>query len=464
MEIMITVFFLLSVTFPVLHLYHCLPMFSESTEGSRRSSKLKQWMIENGHEDEKGMSILVPCYNEQVIIETSIESMRQLAYKKFEVIYINDGSTDGTMPHLNKLLQLKPSSMTPEGKLSFEKINGFYQSELYPNIYVIDKANGGKADSLNAGIEYASNEVVITLDADTILVHNALSAVNDTFQDEDVVAAGGMVHVLQTKTDKPLNRLSLLYANMLIRIQVLDFMKAFYISKRSLVRFKALAVISGAFGIFRKQVLLDVGGYRNTIGEDIDITLRVQKFISKYKHLRISFISEAVGYTELPEKWKDLTKQRVRWQKAYIDCVIHFWAFFVKTLFTKPVSFFYIFESFLIGTLASYMMTVIVITNMITDPQNSYLNYVFFYMFWILLFGLVYDLVALWLGRYYGFKFDLKDGLRLITAILFDIFIYRFVTMYFVMYGSISYFFNKKWNKVDRTGRSYHKEESESAA
>ncbi|MGP4081841.1 glycosyltransferase family 2 protein [Pseudalkalibacillus sp. R45] len=456
MEILIALFFLLSVTFPVLHLYHCLPWFREPNERVRRDPKLKKWMIDHGYEEEKGISILIPCYNETRILKTSIESMKELSYSLFEVIYINDGSTDDTMTYMKELLRLTPCPMSSISKLSHERVEGTYQSELYPNIYVIDKMNGGKADALNAGIEYASNDVIITLDADTILADNALSAVNDVMKDEDVVAAGGMVHVLQTKTNKPLNRLSLRFANMLVRVQVLDFLKAFYISKLSLVRFKALAVISGAFGIFRKQVLVDVGGYRKTIGEDIDITLRIHRYMAKFKNKRIGFIADAVGYTELPETWRDLTKQRLRWQKAYIDCVIHFRSFFGKTLFTKAVSFFYIFETFLVGTLASFVMTGIMLMNMLHDPQNSYLNYVFFYLFWLFVFGLVYDLVAIAIGRHYGFSFEWKESFRLISALTFDIFVYRFVTMYFVMYGSISYFFNRKWNKVKRTGRNYH--------
>ncbi|WP_341357377.1 glycosyltransferase [Rossellomorea sp. y25] len=464
MEIVIIVFFFLSVTFPVLHLYHCLPLFRDPDERSRRNPALKKWMIEHGHEDEKGMSILIPCYNETGIIDTSIESMKSLPYSQMEVVYINDGSTDGTMDYLFERLKLKSCSIDPIGKLSYEKVEGVYRSKLYPHFFVIDKENGGKADALNAGIEYASHDIIITLDADTILAEEALSAVNDAFEDKNVVAAGGMVHVLQAKTNEPSNRLSLRHTNMLLRVQVLDFLKAFYISKLSLVRFRALAVISGAFGIFRKQALLDVGGYRKTIGEDIDITLRIQKLIAKHKNLRIKFISDAVGYTELPETWRDLTKQRLRWQKAYIDCIIHFSAFFGKTLFTKTVSFFYIFEAFLIGTLASYIMTGIVIFNMIYDPQNTYVDYLFFYLFWIFLFGFMYDVVAIRQGKRYGFTFSMKDRFRLFFAILFDIFIYRFVTMYFVMYGSISYFFNKKWNKVSRTGRNYHQEGSKPAA
>lgn len=444
MDIFVEILFFLCVVFPVLHLLHCLPWFRGQNEELKQILKI-----------DKGISILVPCYNEQGIIETSIKSMKSLSYSQFEVIYINDGSTDATMCFLNRFLKLKPCSKSPLKRLSHEKVEEFYQSELYPNIYVIDKLNGGKADSLNAGIEYSSQNMVITLDADTILTNQALSVVNDTFEDNDVVAAGGMVHVLQTKTSKPLNRLSLLRANMLIRVQTLDFLKAFYITKVSLARFHALAIISGAFGIFRKQVLLDVGGYRSTIGEDIDITLRIHRHISKQKNKKIIFLPEAVSYTELPETWKDLIKQRVRWQKAFIDCFIHFQPFFMKTLLTKAVSFFYIFESFLVGTIASYAMTGIVVVNGILNPPSSYVHYLLFYLMYIILFGAAYDLVAIRMGKYHGFSFRKKDVPRLLSAIIFDIFVYRFVTMYFVMYGSISYFFNKKWNKVARTGRNY---------
>ncbi|GGC78359.1 glycosyl transferase family 2 [Thalassobacillus devorans] len=464
MDLFITIFFLISVTFPVLHIYHCLPFFRDEDERTGANKGLKRWKIEHGYEQEEGISVLVPCFNEESIIETSIESMKTLAYSQFEVIYVNDGSSDGTMNYLREMLDLKTSELSPQGSLKHENVKKVYQSQLYPNIYVIDKVNGGKADALNAGIEYSQKDLVVTLDADTILTENALAAVNKAFKDKGVVAAGGMVHVLQTKTDNPLKRLSLKNANMLVRVQVLDFMKAFYISKLSLVRFKALAVISGAFGVFRKDILFKVGGYRNSIGEDIDITLRIQRFIAKKKQLKITFIADAIGYTELPETWKDLTKQRLRWQKAYVDCVIHFWAFFLKTLFTKPVSFFYIFETFLIGTIAAYFMTGLVTYNLITSSENSILAYMFFYLFFLFLFGVLYDLVALRMNKHYGFRFQKGDGFRILGTILFDIIVYRFVAVYYVMYGSISYFFNKKWNKVSRTGRKYNQKKSETAA
>ncbi|MFB4162262.1 gamma-glutamyltransferase [Alteribacillus sp. JSM 102045] len=443
-EILFSIFFILGIIFPLLHLIHSSPWFRTKSEGVIR--KL---------EKEKGISILVPCYNEQGIIETSIENMKSLSYSKFEVVYVNDGSTDQTLPLLNKFLKLKPSSKAPLGKLSHKKVKNVYQSDLYPNIYVIDKSNGGKADALNAGIEYASESLVVTLDADTILTDSALPKVNETFEDKDVVAAGGMVHILQTKTSKPLSRLSLLHANMLVRLQMFDFLKAFYITKLSLARFDALAIISGAFGIFRKQALIDIGGYRSTIGEDIDITLRIHRYISGHVNKKVVHIKDAISYTELPENWKDFFKQRIRWQKAYIDCVIHLRSFFSKTLFTKAVSFFYIVESFLVGIVSAFVMTVFFVVNAILYPPDSYLYYTLFYLSYLFVFGVVYDLAAIALNRHYGFKFQKKDISSLFITILIDVFLYRFVLIYVAIHGTIAYFFNKDWNKVSRTGRDY---------
>jgi poly-beta-1,6-N-acetyl-D-glucosamine synthase len=242
LEYLLLFFFILSIAFPLLHIVHCLPFFKKKKRG-----------LGNFAAEEKGISILVPCYNEQGIIQTSVHCMKELSYSKAEVIYINDGSTDETLNLLKSLLKLNPCTKLPLNKISHKTIRRCYQSELYPNIFVLDKVNGGKADALNAGIEYASMPLVVTLDADTILSNQALPSVNEAFEDKNVVAAGGMVHVLQTKVMKPLEGLSLRGANMLVRAQTLDFLKAFYVNKVSLARFQALAVISGAFGIFTRK-------------------------------------------------------------------------------------------------------------------------------------------------------------------------------------------------------------------
>eukprot|EP00130_Batrachochytrium_dendrobatidis_P008676 XP_006683551.1 hypothetical protein BATDEDRAFT_93306 [Batrachochytrium dendrobatidis JAM81] len=382
--------------------------------------------------------------------------MKALSYKNFEVIYINDGSTDDTFRLLQKFLKLEPCWRTPNNSLPHEEVISTFQSKLHPNIYVVNKANGGKADALNAGIVYSAKELVITLDADTVLTESALTAVNKKFADEDVVAAGGMVHVLQTKTADPLSKLSL-KASMLVRVQMLDFLKAFYVIKVSLARFQGLAIISGAFGIFNKNLLMEVGGYRSSVGEDIDITLKIQRYISRKenKKKKIVLISDAISYTELPETWRDLFKQRIRWQKGYIDCLVHFLPFLLRTMFTRSVSFFYIFESFVVAVLASYVTAGVVIYMAAIDFSVSLLSFVVLYLLYIIVFNFLYDLSAIRQVKRYGFTFQKKSGFRLLMTILYDVTIHRFVVMYFVMYGSVAYFFNRDWVKVARTGRNY---------
>jgi poly-beta-1,6-N-acetyl-D-glucosamine synthase len=447
LEYLLLFFFTMSIIFPVVHSINCLPIFQK-----KRNSQERTIVGQNG------ISILVPCYNEEDIIETSVMSMKNLTYMNAEVVYINDGSSDRTLILLNKLLKLSPCYKEVPRELAYETVKMYYQSENFPHIYVVDKTNGGKADALNAGIEYAEQPVVVTLDADTILNDDALNSVNKAFQDENVVAAGGMVHVLQTKVAQPLYGLSLSKANVLVRAQTLDFLKAFYVNKVSLSRFHALAVISGAFGIFTKKALLDVGGYRATIGEDIDITLKMHKYISKNKKRKVLLIPDAVCYTELPETVKDLFKQRVRWQKAFVDCLFYFAPFLLKSLFKKPVSFFYLFEGFLSGTLAVYFMAGVLLFDLIAGEFFS-LSFLLIYTLFIFILGYVYDVLAIEMSDYHGYSFQDADRYKLIKTIFFDIFIYRFITIFAVIYGTIGYFFNKKsWNKVARTGRNYETE------
>lgn len=213
---------------------------------------------------QKGITILVPCYNEAPIIRYTIKGLIDVIYSNLEVILINDGSSDNTFQVLDELLSLTnwETSITPSESY---QLHGTYRSKNYPFIYVIDKDNSGKAESLNVGILYSQKELIVTMDGDCVLEINALINMNTIFGDEDVIASGGVVHIMQMfKLDKKLSRI--------VSMQALDYIKGFYFYKSSLAYNDALSIISGAFGIFRKSIMIDIGGFKKGLGEDIDIS------------------------------------------------------------------------------------------------------------------------------------------------------------------------------------------------
>jgi len=231
---------------------------------------------------------------------------------------------------------------------------------------VIDQLNSGKSNALNSGISIATGEIIITLDADSILENDSLSWINEAFSDETMLAAGGMVHVGQLINKRgPINY----KRKMLLRYQLSGYLSSFYVRKVTQSKYNVLGVVSGAFGAFRRNVLMGIGGYRHTLGEDMEITFRLQKYINERKlGEKLAFIPEAVCYTEVPENFSSLLHQRIRWQKGFVDCInIHKRNLF--TDFSKKFSIFLLFESILlsiVGTSAILMLPIVIVMGNIT--------------------------------------------------------------------------------------------------
>ncbi|WP_049662158.1 glycosyltransferase family 2 protein [Bacillus sp. FJAT-27231] len=437
--------FFFSTLFPLFHLFNAIDW---KNKGRKKLEALF------AHE-EQGFSILIPCYNEDMILRTTMDGLHQLNYANYEVIFINDGSTDHTLDTLHTLLNLQAISYHP-GKLSHKPIKHVYQSRTFQNFYVIDKVNGGKADSLNSAIPLASKENIITLDADSVLEKQSLSIVNNYMQDPNIIAAGGMVHALQAKRSKEPLTLSFKNLKSVVQFQIFEYLKGFYVYKKSLAKLDALAIISGAFGIFKRNILLELNGYKETLGEDIDITLRFQQYIHRSPHKKIVFIPEAICYTECPETWGDLFKQRIRWQKAFIDCVIKHFPFFLKTFLTRTLGFFFLIDAFLIGVIGSYFtLTSFVFLSLEHDTEFA-LQSAAVYIIGSFICNIIYNSIAVYLSYKEGVRLKGKDILIFLKVLCLDLLVYRFVTLFFVMFGTFLYLFNRKsWNKVARTGRVY---------
>lgn len=393
---------------------------------------------------EKGFSIIVPCFNEAPIIKYTIEGLKQLKYSNYEVIFVNDGSKDDTLPVLCKELHLV--KITPDNTtLLTGRVRGIYQSNINPRIYVIDKINGGKADSLNVGYRMASKDLILTMDGDSVLDENALNVMNQTFEDEAVIASGGAVHVMQyfKLNKKP---------NLLILLQSLDFIKGFYVYKASLAFNNALAIISGAFGVFKKEVLYQVGGFRSGLGEDIDITLRFQEY-AKANNKKLVFTEHAICYTECPERLNDLIKQRVRWQKGFIDSIIKNRKYIFTNIFKNSLSFFLIIDAVVINTIAIVVLGINLVLISV-NLMNGSPSHIILYITIIILFNTIYSITAVRKAKFY---LNNLKCLPLYFVMLLDILLFRFLYVYVFIKGSLTFYFTRiNWDKLTRTNNSYN--------
>lgn len=402
-------------------------------------------------EKEKGISVVIPAYNEELVIENCLNGIFNIDYEDYEVLFINDGSIDNTFERFHDLLQLARTSVATQKFLEYEPVKGVYQSQLYPHIWLIDKENGGKADALNAGIDLSTKEIVITLDADCILDRFALKEMNRTFSDDTVIAAGGLVNIVQGFKQVN-NRLTPNFkVPGLIRYQVIQYLTAFYLHKTTQAKFGAITVIAGAFGAFQRSVLLQIKGYRKTVGEDMDITLKVQELIATtLKDKRIVCVPEAVCYTECPATFKNLYRQRIRWQKAFVDCIITYRKSFYKRMNVK-VSTYLLFDSLILGTLSAYPTLFVPIIVLLT-MNNIKLSLILFSMSIVL--AVMQDIATIMVSRRFGHRYSFKDQMYLLLFVPVEVILYRITGLFFVTFGTILYFFDKNgWKSPERIGK-----------
>ena len=397
--------------------------------------------------EEKKISVLIPAYNEALVLMECFESWQRLNYQNKEAIFINDGSTDKTMQVLHELLELSLviKEITPTNS-SYEHPT-LFQSIKYPQIFVIDQPNRGKAAALNTGISLASGEIIITLDADSILEEDSLTKINVSFADPKVIAAGGMVQVGQLINKRGYNNYG---KNWIIKYQLSSYLSSFYVRKVTQAKLNVLGVVSGAFGAFRTTILKQIGGYKETLGEDMEITFRLQKFIHERKlGEKLIFIPEAVCYTEVPEGFHSLLHQRVRWQKGFLDCMnLYKRDFFTKL--SKKFSLFLLFESIVLSSLG--------ITTLLLLPLAIYLHNIS--LFTILLLAtawcseFILRLVAFQRAGHYGYTFSFKQWFKIILFTIWESVTYRLLDTFFFFYGTLLYFFGNKsnWHKLERSG------------
>lgn len=227
----------------------------------------------------KPVSVIVPAYNEATVIAYGINALLNLHYPEYEIIVVNDGSTDETLAGLKKDFKLRPYTKPVCLKVPHALIKGIYISSDYPNLIVVDKENGGKADSINAAINVSTYPLFCSIDADSLLEPDSLLKASRLFiEDDELIATGGIVRILNgcKVKDGAVTEIAL-PRSMMEATQVLEYTRAFLSGRTGWNILKSLLIISGAFGVFRKDVVLAVNGYRKTVGEDMDLVMRMHR-------------------------------------------------------------------------------------------------------------------------------------------------------------------------------------------
>lgn len=270
------------------------------------------------------ITLMAPAYNEALTIVESIRSLLALQYPNFEVVVVNDGSKDETLQVLIDAFELTPTHRHHHLAAPCAPIHGLYSGAKQPRLLVIDKANGGKADALNAALNLSRAPIVCSMDADSLLEPDALlRAVRPFVEDpERTIAVGGTIRIANgckiafgrvVEVGAPRNLLALL--------QTVEYLRAFLMARLAWSKIGALTIISGAFGLFRRQAVLDVGGYSHgTVGEDMELVVKLHKHYRRLgKPYRIAFTPEPVCWTEAPESWSVLARQRARWHRGALE-------------------------------------------------------------------------------------------------------------------------------------------------
>jgi cellulose synthase/poly-beta-1,6-N-acetylglucosamine synthase-like glycosyltransferase len=269
------------------------------------------------------ISIIVGAYNEEKTIVDSLHGMLSLQYPDYEVVVANDGSTDSTLSLLDTAFDLQLTRRLYERIAPCNKIRGVYQSRRFPNLIVVDKENGGRADALNAAMNVARNPLVCATDADTILAPDALLHLVRPFilHPEDMVAGGRKIRVVngcevQSSRIKNVD----LPHNLLALFQYVEYIRSFQMCRLSWNYLGALINISGAFGLFKRDVALEVGGFGKTVGEDMDMTMKMHRYgYERGRRTRLAYVPDAVWWTEGPTTLNILRNQRTRWHRGLLD-------------------------------------------------------------------------------------------------------------------------------------------------
>ena len=406
------------------------------------------------------ISIVIPAYNEEPMIVNAVATALEVDYPEFEIIVVNDGSNDRTLRRLIETFDLAGSEKPYRATLPASRIRRIYYSQRYPNFYVIDKENGGKADALNAGVNLARYRYIVNTDADTIFEAQALiRIIRPVVRDpRRVVAIGGQVRVgngFRVKGGEIVERK--LPSGLLPRFQIVEYLRTFLGNRVGWSAVNSMLLISGAFGCWRRDVLVSVGGFNREItGEDLEVTMRFHRVLrTRNEPYSVVSLPDPVCWTEGPEDLGSFYQQRNRWHRVLLES---FWAhremllnpkygtvgllgmpyylfFEIVGPFIEILSYFVILGSFGLGFLQAETMVLFLLLSI---GYTTFLN-----------------TLAILIEEMHYHTYTLPEVVRLWAIGLLDNLGYRQLTMLIRVVATFDWIFRKRgWGTISREGFS----------
>ena len=405
------------------------------------------------------VSIILPAYNEEKTIVESVTSLLFIKYPNYELLVVNDGSKDNTLQVLIDSFNLIKTDYVYRCSIDTEEVRGIYISKEYRSLVVIDKGNGGKADALNAGINISRYPYFCAIDADSILGEDALARLIIPFVHDPLrtTAVGGIVKAANgAHIEKGRLLRERLPKNPLVIFQTIEYARSFLMGRMGLSVINSLLIISGALGLFRKEDVLKVAGYkRKSLGEDmlLVVSLHKQK-LRERKPYRICFLHDSVCWTEIPSDLKTLKKQRVRWQMGLLESITENRDMFLNPrygvvgLFSIPFYFF----SEIIPPFLEFIGYVVIGLGLYMKALTPTNILYFFLVSWV--YSTVHSFVGLAMEHFVvGTTLKFHHFLFKLLVSLFENLFYRQINLIYRITGVFKFFTKKReWGEMERRG------------
>lgn len=410
------------------------------------------------------ITIIAPAYNESLNVVENVRSLLSNHYVNYNVIIVNDGSKDDSLEKLIEAYDLEKIDFIINNKIKTKPLrSGVFKSKnpAFEKLMIVDKENGGKADALNMGLNISKSKYVACIDVDCLLLEDALQKMIKPFLEETntrVIAAGGVIRIANSCIIKGGKLIDInLPKNLLVQSQILEYLRAFLLGRMAWSRLNGLLVISGAFGIFDKEIAIKVGGYdTNTVGEDMEIIVRMRRYMEeKNENYKVSYIPDPLCWTEAPDSYKIFISQRNRWTRGTIETLRkHRKIGFNKNygifgLLSYP--YWLIFERFapLVETVGLIYFLILVILGQVRW------EYALSFLVLAYTFSVLFSIIAIYSEELTFHQYKKKGtGLKLILLSALEPFILHPFVLYAAVKGNYDYYFNKKkkWGTMVRKG------------